>query len=62
MYVCICKQVTESKILEAVEAGHRDIDSLGATLGLGTECGTCRNFTSELIATIPVITSDRSSP
>lgn len=58
MYVCICKQVTESKILEAVQAGHQDVDALGAELGLGTQCGSCRNFTRELIETLPMITSD----
>ncbi len=60
MYVCICKQVTESKILEAVKAGHRDVDALGAELGLGTKCGTCRNFTRELIETLPIIVSDNN--
>lgn len=62
MYVCICKQVTESKILEAVEAGHRDVDALGTQLGLGTKCGTCRNFTQELIEQLPLIASDQACP
>ena len=62
MYVCICKKVTESKILEAVRAGHRDVDALGAELGVGTQCGSCRNFTRELIETLPVIASDNPRP
>ena len=60
MYVCICKQVTESKLLEAIKAGHRDVDALGAELGLGTQCGSCRNFTRELIETLPISVSDNN--
>lgn len=52
MYVCLCKQLTDHHILEAYEAGHRDLDSLKDELGLGTNCGSCKNFTRDLISEI----------
>ncbi len=38
--VCTCKQVTESRIQEAI-AGGATVPELKATLGCGTVCGSC---------------------
>lgn len=49
MYVCICKQITDKEIEAAISDGHTDLDALGNHLGVGTNCGCCRGFTSQLI-------------
>lgn len=41
MYVCICHGVTENEIAEAVEAGARTPEEVGADCKAGTGCGTC---------------------
>jgi len=54
MYVCICKQITDDQIAEAVEQGHDTLDALGEKLGVGSNCGCCRNFTSTLIGELAI--------
>ena len=61
MYVCICKQVSDSKVLEAYEQGHKDLDALTSQLGLGTGCGACRNYTRELLDEIKTSGTDSFS-
>jgi bacterioferritin-associated ferredoxin len=50
MYVCICKQITDKDIETAVAEGHTDLDALGGHLGLGTNCGSCRGYTKQIIS------------
>lgn len=40
MYVCICHQVTEDKIRETLNQGHKGSDAL-KKLGVGSGCGIC---------------------
>ena len=42
MYVCICKQVTEGEIHEAVGNGANSFKDIRTELGVGTECGECK--------------------
>ena len=49
MYVCICKAVSDGEIKSAVAEGVTDLESLSEKLGVGTGCGTCREFTHEII-------------
>ena len=42
MYVCICKQVTERQIHDAVENGACSFKDVRLELGVGTECGECK--------------------
>lgn len=49
MYVCICHAVTDTDIVSAVENGACDLSSLAERLGAGTGCGTCQEFTQQLI-------------
>lgn len=42
MYVCICKQVTEGEIHDAVNNGARSFKDVRIELGVGTECGECK--------------------
>ncbi len=41
MYVCICNNVTERDIEQAVRAGARSLDCLARELAVSTGCGQC---------------------
>ncbi len=41
MYVCICNNVTDTDIREAVNDGIRDFKTLAEKLGVGSCCGKC---------------------
>ena len=49
MYVCICKAISDNDIKAAILDGAEDVDAIAEQLGAGTGCGTCREFTQELI-------------
>ena len=52
MYVCICNRITDKDVEQAISEGHTDLNALHDHLGVGSTCGTCRSFTSELITEI----------
>ncbi|WP_280548684.1 MULTISPECIES: (2Fe-2S)-binding protein [unclassified Halomonas] len=41
MYVCICKNVTDHRIRDAVEDGARSWREVQQVTGCGTQCGKC---------------------
>ena len=41
MYVCLCNNVTDRQIREAVRGGCRRLEDLSARLGVATNCGSC---------------------
>ncbi|MEQ8659825.1 MAG: (2Fe-2S)-binding protein [Gammaproteobacteria bacterium] len=47
MYVCICNNVTESDIEQAVRDGARTLDCLADRLAVSTCCGQCRCYAEE---------------
>ncbi|MBT8144157.1 MAG: (2Fe-2S)-binding protein [Gammaproteobacteria bacterium] len=49
MIVCVCKQVSESQVREALRKGHSSVDEISRCLGVGTGCGTCLEYAQELI-------------
>jgi len=49
MYVCICNAITEKEIRRAVKAGVRDLWGLQATLGVASNCGSCKDTASEIL-------------
>ncbi len=49
MYVCICNQVTENEIRDAVRAGYRDFDLVREALGVSSCCGRCKCVVGDLI-------------
>lgn len=49
MYVCLCQAVKDSEVRQAVASGVEDIDQLAEALGVGTGCGSCRDFAQSLI-------------
>ena len=49
MYVCLCRAITDKEICDAVDAGAHSIGEIAETLGAGTGCGGCREYTQDLI-------------
>ena len=49
MYVCLCQAVKEVDVRQAVATGVRNVDQLADALGVGTGCGSCRDFAQALI-------------
>ncbi len=49
MFVCLCKAISDKDIEEAVHAGAEDFAAVQQRLGTGTGCGTCQEFTQEVI-------------
>lgn len=41
MYICVCKAVTDSQILKAIDQGVCTRKQLTRCFGLGRECGKC---------------------
>ena len=49
MYVCLCQAVKDTEVRQAVASGVEDVDQLAEELGVGTGCGSCRDFAQALI-------------
>ncbi len=49
MYVCICNNVTERDIEQAVRAGASSVDCLARELGVSSCCGQCRCFADDVL-------------
>lgn len=49
MYVCLCKAVTDSQIIDAVDEGAFHVSHLAEAWGLGTGCGRCCETAQRLI-------------
>lgn len=49
MYVCLCQAVKEADVRQAVASGVDDVEQLAEHLGVGTGCGSCRDFAQALI-------------
>ena len=43
MFVCICKQVTDGQIRDAVNNGASSFSDVQSELGVATQCGECKN-------------------
>jgi bacterioferritin-associated ferredoxin len=53
MYVCICKQITDRQIHEAIGRGARNLADLSRELGVATGCGQCACFATEMLGDAP---------
>jgi bacterioferritin-associated ferredoxin len=49
MYVCVCRGITDRDIQSAIKAGASSIGDIERLLGAGTGCGSCREYTGELL-------------
>ncbi len=67
MYVCICNNVTERDIKDAVQNGARTLDCLASQLAVSTGCGQCLYYAhvclqNELEAVLPIAAPVDSVP
>lgn len=49
MYVCMCSDVNDSEVKEAIEAGADTVDKLASALGVSTGCGACEDMVKEIL-------------
>lgn len=49
MYVCLCNNVTESDVQDAVRDGARTLECLADSLGVSTCCGQCAYHADECL-------------
>ena len=49
VYVCLCRGVTHTQVLEAVDQGARTIRQVARRCGAGTACGGCRPAIEALV-------------
>ena len=49
MYVCICNNVTQGDIEDAVREGARTLDCLAERLAVSTCCGQCQYYAHECL-------------
>lgn len=49
MYICICRQITDSQIRERCRDGEVSMADLRNELGLASDCGRCGKFARQLI-------------
>lgn len=49
MVVCICRGITDRDIRKAIAEGANSVSDVAQLLGAGTGCGSCHDFTQELI-------------
>ena len=50
MYVCVCNAITDKQIRAAAEDGATDLWALQAELGVATNCGSCTEAATEILA------------
>ncbi len=49
MYVCICNAITDQQIRDAAAAGAGDLWALQSQLGVGSQCGSCKESAAEIL-------------
>jgi bacterioferritin-associated ferredoxin len=50
MIVCVCNNISDREIAQAIELGAASMNALRADLGVATCCGNCAQCASELLA------------
>ena len=49
MYVCICRQITDSQIRDLCRGGAVDMDDVRGKLGVASECGKCGQLAQSIV-------------
>jgi bacterioferritin-associated ferredoxin len=63
MYICLCKAITGSEIVRAVEQGARSQRDLANELGVGLGCGRCTSCARALLfETVDRLTAGCTQP
>jgi len=64
MYVCICRQITDSQIRDVCREGTSCLSDLRDKLGVASECGKCgkhaRSIVNEFAALTPFLNAATS--
>lgn len=59
MYVCICRQITDTQIRDMCRGGSSSLSEIRAKLGVASECGKCskhaRSIVSEFTKSQPYV-------
>lgn len=50
MKICLCKNISDKQIYQAIEAGHTSRLALMAHLKVGTGCGQCLPLVDEMLS------------
>ena len=48
--VCVCRNLNQTKVLEAIEDGAASADDVHATCGVEVNCGCCLDTIDDMIA------------
>ena len=51
MYVCLCKAVTDRKIIEQINGGASSYAEVRKALGVATQCGKCGKQAKTIVQT-----------
>lgn len=54
MFVCLCKRVTDSQIIQAVQDGCDSLRKIRCCTGAMTQCGKCAKTCKEILASTNV--------
>lgn len=49
MIVCVCNNISDREIRQAVDMGISSVAELYKELGVGTVCGTCVSYAREVL-------------
>lgn len=49
MIVCVCNNISDREIRQAVDLGITSVAGLRKQLGVGTMCGTCVSYAREVL-------------
>ncbi len=49
MYVCLCKQITDTQIRAAVQDGASSFKDVRNRLGVASQCGKCGTMTRDIV-------------
>lgn len=49
MYICICKGITDSQIVQEIDKGASTMRELCQRLGVATQCGKCGQQAKQIL-------------
>ena len=50
MYVCICRQITDTQIRDMCRGGSNTLSEIRAKLGVASECGKCSKHARSIVS------------
>jgi len=49
--ICLCSEVSQAEILDAIRSGHSTLDGIKLYTGASTGCGRCTSAVKNILAT-----------